>query len=707
MNGIQLFSEFPFVQALGWTILHSIWQGALVAVGLALLLSLTQKEKAELRYGFAVMALALMLFWSGNTYLKFIDAPAPGSLMDPAMASWAGSADAYPMLLSTEALPESPLAYWGYQIEANVHWIFGLWLAGFIAFSLRWAGSILYVHRLRRRHAYPLGGPLLEQVQQLATRLDIRRPVALLESLRIQAPMVIGHLKPAILVPAGMMTGLAPAQVEAILVHELAHIQRHDYLVNLLQSLVEVLFFYHPAYWWIATQIRDEREHCCDDVAVSVCGSALAYARALTELEAQCMQASGLAVGLMGRKKHLLSRIRRIVAPDTQKSGLPGRIFSFSLLLAGLLCVAWLSPREVSLAEPDMHEWETAAFPDFSEWESALEEEIFEWSIAGVDTPPPPPLPPLPPLSEMPGVPPVPAFPEMPPFPEMPAFPGALTDSAAFKAWQEQVRQYQENYLQKRQQWQEQQQQWRQQYQEQFHGQMDRYREQMAQFQLQAREMEGHARVQALEAHRQAMGVERQLQLARTQQELARLEFRLRDLPEAERTEETARLQREQEMLRANERRLQEEARHLGEDSRRMGEEQQRVMQERIRREAEGFRTQQEQLRREQEVLRRAVEAEARAARSSSLLADRQGRHADLYAFSFRVRREMEVDGLTESGAQIHITQSGAGRYKVNGKKIPASLREKYEKLLAPYDTLIQEQGTVTLDARKGLMPGH
>jgi hypothetical protein len=122
-------------------------------------------------------------------------------------------------------------------------------------------------------------------LRALNTRLGIQRAVKLLNSARVQAPTVISWLKPAILLPVGCMAGLSTLQVEAVLAHELAHIRRHDYLVNFFQSVMETVLFYHPAVWWVSSQIRREREHCCDDLAVAVCGDRLAYAKALSFLE--------------------------------------------------------------------------------------------------------------------------------------------------------------------------------------------------------------------------------------------------------------------------------------------------------------------------------------------------------------------------------------------------------------------------------------
>ena len=121
---------------------------------------------------------------------------------------------------------------------------------------------------------------------RLSRRLHIGRAITLLESALVDVPTVIGWLKPVVLLPASALAGLSPQQLEAILAHELAHIRRHDYLVNLLQTLVETVLFYHPAVWWLSRRIRIERENCCDDLAVSLCGDPVAYAQALADLEA-------------------------------------------------------------------------------------------------------------------------------------------------------------------------------------------------------------------------------------------------------------------------------------------------------------------------------------------------------------------------------------------------------------------------------------
>ena len=171
----------------------------------------------------------------------------------------------------------------------------------------------------------------------LARQLHIRRPVRLLESASVAVPTVIGWLRPVVLMPASALAGLSPEQVQAILAHELAHIRRHDYLVNLLQTLVETLLFYHPAVWWLSRRIRAEREHCCDDLAVSLCGDPYTYARALADLEGLRTPSVPLALAATGGS--LLERVRRLVRPSHA-----GRAPGWAAGIAAVLLITGVAP---------------------------------------------------------------------------------------------------------------------------------------------------------------------------------------------------------------------------------------------------------------------------------------------------------------------------------------------------------------------------
>ena len=157
--------------------------------------------------------------------------------------------------------------------------------------------------------------------------MDSHRVIRIVELPHVDVPLVVGCLRPIVVLPIAAMSQLNAAQVEAILAHELAHMRRHDYLVNLMQTLAETLLFYHPAVWWLSARIRDEREHCCDDVAVAVCGDPVGYAAALAELEAWRSGELSLAAAATGGS--LLNRVRRIlrveVSDDSRTSSLDDR----------------------------------------------------------------------------------------------------------------------------------------------------------------------------------------------------------------------------------------------------------------------------------------------------------------------------------------------------------------------------------------------
>ena len=188
---------------------------------------------------------------------------------------------------------------------------------GVFVLSIRLAIGWRDVHRLRRRASLTADASWQAALSRLCDRLHIRSTVRLLESSLVDVPTMIGWLRPVILWPPALLAGLSVEQFEALLAHELAHVRRHDYLVNLLQTAIETLLFYHPAVWWLSRRIRHERECCCDDLAVAACGNRLSYARALAALEEHRSPARQLALAADGGR--LLTRIRRILGLPTAR----------------------------------------------------------------------------------------------------------------------------------------------------------------------------------------------------------------------------------------------------------------------------------------------------------------------------------------------------------------------------------------------------
>ena len=319
----------PVAHALSWALIHFLWEGAAVAALLAAALFVFRPASARVRYGLACVALFAMLAAGGVTLAILW----PRIHMDAGVLIRSGlppaaHAPAPPMPGPPPAPPPDRLP-----------WLAPFWMAGVLIFYLRTATSWAAAQRLRRHGTMVASADWQERLRALAQRLRVSRPVTMLESCLAETPAVVGYLRPAILIPAGLLTGLAPEQVEAILLHELAHIRRHDYAINVLQTLVEGLLFYHPAVWWVSGVIRAERENCCDDAVVAVVGDARRYAAALAELE---WRRSVGQPALAARGGNLMRRIRRLLEPEGPRS-IAGPVLGATLLMASIAAglLAW------------------------------------------------------------------------------------------------------------------------------------------------------------------------------------------------------------------------------------------------------------------------------------------------------------------------------------------------------------------------------
>ncbi|OKL40911.1 M56 family metallopeptidase [Pontibacter flavimaris] len=336
MNLIQSLLPEGLVSALGWTLLHALWQGALVALLLSLLLVLLHRHPARTRYAAASSAMLLQLLLSVGTLAFYLNRAAFAAAPMQSMNNAAGA----PAISINAPFWANPLGAAQVYFEQHLPLLVTLWLLGLALMAVRLIGGLAYTQRLRHYRNAALGAQWQQKLVQLQRRLGVRQAVRLAESALVQVPMVIGAAKPVILLPMGAVTGLTPAQVEAILAHELAHILRKDYLLNLLQSVVDMLYFYHPAMWWVSGVVRAEREHCCDDVAVALCGDSLAYARALTELETMRLPAApGMALAFSGQRGSLMNRVRRLVGQPLKPSFTEG--FAAGLVLVvGMLALS-------------------------------------------------------------------------------------------------------------------------------------------------------------------------------------------------------------------------------------------------------------------------------------------------------------------------------------------------------------------------------
>ena len=332
MSALTSLLDSTLVSTLGWTLVHFLWQGAATGLLYALLRHWLRNKSPRTRYDLAMLTLMTLTLLPIVTFIHLYQPTTSAN----ATAAWPS------LTVVTAANADSSAALFLPWLN-NLHvwlnpwlsWAVLLWFLGVLIMTLRIGHGWQRAHQLRRTADFPPLPQWDNIVRELSLRLGIRQAVRLAVSTRILVPSVIGWLKPVILLPPSVMSGLTPLQIELILAHELAHVRRFDYLWNLLQIVVETLLFYHPVVRWVSNQARVEREQCCDDLVVALHGDALDYARALTELEGLRHPRSALMLGANGGQ--VLDRIHRLLGQSA--TSMPAAwgpvLLAACLLLAG------------------------------------------------------------------------------------------------------------------------------------------------------------------------------------------------------------------------------------------------------------------------------------------------------------------------------------------------------------------------------------
>ena len=309
------------MRLLASALLHFLWQGFVLGAVCAVLM--TAVRSAAMRYALAVSILVIMVASPVATFW-FLQRSSPTNAPSATLAS----SEAAPVPARVD-LGSHPLG--GSASPDMLLWMVRGWMLGVVLFSLRTAGGMLLIERIRHKKASPLGGTVLQTCQRLQSTLGIRRAIRFCQCNGLDVPAVVGWFRPVVLVPMTVLTGLSQAQLEAVIVHELAHIKRWDYFVNLFQVLAETMLFYHPAIWWVSRRIRLERENCCDDLAVLVCGNVVEYARALTFMEGGRTAPSFVMAANSGP---LTLRVMRLLG--SKRGG--AKVLSFAMV-AGTICL--------------------------------------------------------------------------------------------------------------------------------------------------------------------------------------------------------------------------------------------------------------------------------------------------------------------------------------------------------------------------------
>ncbi len=337
-----LFFSHNLNYALGWTVIHSLWQALLIALVTGIVLIILQKKSSNFRYVLANAGLWSVLFAAIITFFIYYDFSkkaselvfVPENKTSVLQFISQPKIDDIPTSFSYEANAGFSIAEMKNYFNQNMYFIVSLWFMGVIVFLVKILGSISYVYYLKNRLNFPAEEYWQDTLNSIREKTNITKYIDLVESALVRSPIVIGHLKPMILFPIGAINRLNTSEVEAILAHELAHVMRHDYFFNILQSVIEALFYFHPAVWWLSSQIRTERENCCDDIAISLCGNAVTYAKSLVSVQEMAYFAPQMAMAFAGtdRKKHLLLRVQRIFNQPKSKINIMEKIAAICIL---------------------------------------------------------------------------------------------------------------------------------------------------------------------------------------------------------------------------------------------------------------------------------------------------------------------------------------------------------------------------------------
>jgi beta-lactamase regulating signal transducer with metallopeptidase domain len=347
MHFINSFLPPAVVEAFGWMILHSLWQGAVISIILGLMMILTRKFSAKSRYFIAIVAMLFMPVASVWTFFRYytpvksiVTVKVPAVKNDIAVSGGKTQTMEKQAAVATQPAAEPGFtdrmrSYRKYFYQ-HIPLIVTLWMLGMLVFALKFLGGLAYTQRLKHYRVHPVSDEWQQTFNRLAELLNLKKAARILQSTLVKVPMVVGYFKPVVLIPVSAFTGLSPDQLETVILHEMAHIIRRDYLVNILQSVVEIIFFFHPAVWWMSNMVRAEREHCCDDIAIEKSGDSVSFAKALANIQEQVYYNEKLAVAIGGSSKNLIKRIQRLLNQPNMKTNFTEGFTASCIIFAGI-----------------------------------------------------------------------------------------------------------------------------------------------------------------------------------------------------------------------------------------------------------------------------------------------------------------------------------------------------------------------------------
>ena len=362
----DLFSD-NIISALGWSLFNILWQGFLLACITGITLYIFRRKSAQIRYLISVASLLLIVGLSVFNFHNNYETNFSTVTNSILVSQIKDTEDINIINLNNSNID---LNYSGLLITAKDKLkeidkyfpiIVNVWLIGVFLFILKFFFSYLYTNRLKRIKSNGINKIWLNKFKKIEQKLQLKKGVKYIESTLVKIPLVLGYLKPVVIIPTEILTGIPSNQIEAIIAHELAHIRRNDYIINVLQTIIETVFFFHPAVWYISSKIRTERENCCDDIALTVCEGSLIYAKALVSVQEFTLKRHYAAVAFSGRKKHLLNRIKRMIMKPKEKSNFTDKIIASLIILSGILALSftYTAGTTDNIVEPEIFKSET------------------------------------------------------------------------------------------------------------------------------------------------------------------------------------------------------------------------------------------------------------------------------------------------------------------------------------------------------------
>ena len=366
MNSWDWILTTPIISGLGWAVVHSIWQTCILGAITFFGLQLISVQKAQMRYLFAYTILLItggLFIWNFNYHFQVASANSTKIALysDPGEKDETGKTKLMEHLTPIEPIenkiqePNSALVKKEKFslfteillqikpfVKKSLPWLALIWIMGVLVLGVKMVGSWFYLKYWTKKTAKTVAPYWQQNLDKLKNRLGIRKPIRLLESSELTSPLTFGWLKPVILVPLGMLSQLSPDQIEAVLLHELAHIRRYDFGANIIQSLIEILLFFHPVVWWISRKVKESREDCCDDIAAAHCRNRLHYANSLLQIQKYSLNSTNqLTMAATGNSGRLTARIHRLFLNSKTTNNL--NIERIKPLLSILLVFGFLS----------------------------------------------------------------------------------------------------------------------------------------------------------------------------------------------------------------------------------------------------------------------------------------------------------------------------------------------------------------------------